>query len=256
MDPELERRIQAARAQGYSDEEIQAALGRTNAAATVPSRVESTAEVPVLSSEERLRLKQEEVQEQMRQQEVTGPSENTTMAAGAAMGAAALGVPAALYYGGKAILSPAAQATADLAQRGVAAAENIGKTMAETEARVGKRPGFGNVPKGAPGPIAPGAAPQIINPATGQPFAATAPAAAPAQAAPQTMLDKTTQMMKQIAANKVLQNTLRLGGAAAFAAQPSDLGPAVPQKGQFRGMEINPMTRRPWTREELAALNR
>ena len=86
MDPELERRIQAARAQGYSDEEIQAALGRTNAAATVPSRVESTAEVPVLSSEERLRLKQEEAQEQMRQQEVAGPSENTTMAAGAAMG--------------------------------------------------------------------------------------------------------------------------------------------------------------------------
>ena len=76
------------------------------------------------------------------------------------------------------------------------------------------------------------------------------------QAAPQTMLDKTTQMMKQIAANKVLQNTLRLGGAAAFAAQPSDLGPAVPQKGPYRGMEINPMTRRPWTREELAAINR
>lgn len=218
MDPELQKKIDAARAEGYTDDEINSYLGLRTAQAnaqaqgqTPPPEVQPQAEISSGPSSEELKA-------------LGGGfvASNALPIAGAA--AAGLG------YGAAKVAAPLIKS----------AARNLMQTMIQ------------------PGPVAPTsptAAPQIINPATGQPFAA-APAAAPAQAAPQTMLDKTTQMMKQIAANKVLQNTLRLGGAAAFAAQPSDLGPQVPQKGQFRGMEINPMTRRPWTREELAALNR
>lgn len=213
MDPELQKKIDAARAEGYTDDEINSYLGLRTAQAnaqeqgqTPPPDVQPQ---PTISG---------------------GPSSEELKALGGGFlasnavpiaGAAAAG----LGYGAAKVAAPLIKS----------AAQNLMQTMIQ------------------PGPVAPTsptAASRIVNPATGQPFAA-----AP-QAAPQTMLDKTTQMMKQIAANKVLQNTLRLGGAAAFAAQPSDLGPQVPQKGQFRGMEINPMTRRPWTREELAALNR
>jgi len=34
------------------------------------------------------------------------------------------------------------------------------------------------------------------------------------------------------------------------------LGPQVPMQGQYRGMEINPMTNRPWTQQELQQINR
>ena len=68
------------------------------------------------------------------------------------------------------------------------------------------------------------------------------------------LLDKTTQMVRQLAANKLLQNAARIGGTAAFALQPSSLGPPVPQSGPYRGMEMNPNTGRPWTRQELEAL--
>lgn len=104
-------------------------------------------------------------------------------------------------------------------------------------------------------PAAPAPAqPQILN-QFGRPIAPAAPAVAPppAPAAPApSMLDRASAMVRQLAANKVLQNTARLGGAAAFAAQPSDLGPRVPQSGRMRGMEINPMTGRPWSQQELA----
>lgn len=236
MDPELQKKIDAARAEGYTDEEINNYLGlrtaQTNAQVqgqTPPPEVQPQAEIS------------------------SGPGAAEVGAIAGGLGAQyalpAAGLGAAALGGGKlyGAWRQSAEAAKNLAEAKMASEKGIMERAAAKAA--------GRAPMPAGGPIAPGAAPQIINPATGQPFAA-APAAAPAQAAPQTMLDKTTQMMKQIAANKVLQNTLRLGGAAAFAAQPSDLGPQVPQKGQFRGMEINPMTRRPWTREELAALNR
>jgi hypothetical protein len=42
---------------------------------------------------------------------------------------------------------------------------------------------------------------------------------------------------------------------AVLAMHSSDLGPPVPTRGVYKGMEINPNTGRPWTREELAAIN-
>ena len=50
-----------------------------------------------------------------------------------------------------------------------------------------------------------------------------------------------------------------LGSAPVLGAQialtPSDTGPAVPTSGPYRGMEINPNTRRPWTAQEIQQAN-
>jgi len=77
---------------------------------------------------------------------------------------------------------------------------------------------------------------------------------APAGPAP-SLLDKTTSMIRQLAANKVVQGLARganvLGGAQMAAYSP-ELGPKTPQVGRMRGMEINPLTNRPWTPEQIA----
>ena len=62
--------------------------------------------------------------------------------------------------------------------------------------------------------------------------------------------------VRQIAMDKVMQNASTIGktglGAAA-AVIPGNIGQSYnfPTTGQYRGMEINPMTNRPWTPEEL-----
>jgi len=71
------------------------------------------------------------------------------------------------------------------------------------------------------------------------------------QAAQQGYMDKASQMVRQVAANKALQNMAKLGGVASLSLFSPELGPMTPQTGRMRGMEINPMTRRPWTREEI-----
>jgi hypothetical protein len=65
--------------------------------------------------------------------------------------------------------------------------------------------------------------------------------------------------MRQVAAEKVMQNAGNIAkagvglGALTYSAP---LGPPVPTKGPYRGMEINPMSGRPWRPEELAQINR
>jgi hypothetical protein len=94
-------------------------------------------------------------------------------------------------------------------------------------------------------PVAPSAAP------------VTAPAAAPAQPGIlQRGMDYASKM-REIAANKVMSNAGMIGKAtlgAAAALTPSNVGQQYnfPTKGPFAGQEINPMTGRPWTPEELA----
>lgn len=63
--------------------------------------------------------------------------------------------------------------------------------------------------------------------------------------------------MREIAANKVMNNASTIGKAgvgAAAALMPGNVGQRYnfPQSGPYAGMEINPMTGRPWTPEELA----
>jgi hypothetical protein len=97
-------------------------------------------------------------------------------------------------------------------------------------------------------PVAPGATPM----AQGAQMAEQAAVRAP------SILDKTTSMIRQLAANKVMQGLAKganVLGAAQLAAYSPELGPPVPQVGRMRGMEINPMTGRPWTPEQLRAYN-
>lgn len=122
-------------------------------------------------------------------------------------------------------------------------------------------------------PVAPAPmGPQLLD-AAGRPMAPTspvvpqgptsmgpvAPQGTPAPTAsmaarPPSMLDKTTSMIRQLAANKVVQGLARganvLGGAQMAAYSP-ELGPQTPQVGRMRGMEINPLTNRPWTPEQI-----
>lgn len=44
----------------------------------------------------------------------------------------------------------------------------------------------------------------------------------------------------------------RFAGPAMLALESRDLGPPVPTSGRMRGMEINPLTRAPWTKAQLA----
>ena len=195
MDPELQKRIEAAKAQGFTDEEIQQALGNDAGKSAQPeATMPGGYNVPILSAEEKARFNRS--QQQVESANNTENFETGAVALG--MGAAALGVPAALYYGGKAILNPAVRAGADLAQRGVGAMEQQAKTAAETESRMQRRTGFGG--SGKVGPVAP--TPGAYAGAT--PTTAVGPVSpagmAPVQASPSIM-----DRMRALAANKVLQ---------------------------------------------------
>jgi hypothetical protein len=120
-------------------------------------------------------------------------------------------------------------------------------------------------------PVAPGAAPTYNVPTSNMPQvarpvapmggapapvapAAPAPAVAPQAAAgagEASLIDKTTAMIRQLAANKVLGNMVKGGVGAGLAMYSPDLGPAVPSVGRLKGSEINPLTGAPWTKEQI-----
>jgi hypothetical protein len=114
-------------------------------------------------------------------------------------------------------------------------------------------------PTGPVAPVAPPSAPATspILGANGQPIVRTPPPAAPAPSAPaqSSVLDKATQMVRQLAANRVVQGAARIGGTAAAALTPGNVGQnyPFPQTGPLAGSEINPGTGRPWTKQELDA---
>ncbi len=197
MDPELQKRIDAAKAQGFTDEEIQQALSSdTGQAQQSQATMPGGYNVPILSAEEKARFQQS-------QQQVEASNTGQNYETGGAllgMGAAALGVPAALYYGGKAVLSPKVREVSNLAQRGVGAMEQQARTAATTEARLQNRPGFGGQGAQQLRPVAPtpgsfaGATPTT---AVGPVSPAGMP---PAQGSPSIM-----NRMRALAANRVLQ---------------------------------------------------
>jgi hypothetical protein len=196
MDQDLQRRIDEARAEGYSDEEINAALGTSS---TTKATMPEGPQVPILSQEEKARMAQADVDAQTSEKA-------STLGVGVGMGAAALGVPAALYYGGKAILSPTVRAGANavqqgmnLAERGVGAMESRAGTAAMTEDRLQKRPGFGGQAQQLR-PVAPtpgayaGATPTTA-------MGPVSPAGMPPAPSSPSIMDR----MRALAANKVLQ---------------------------------------------------
>jgi len=186
-------------------------------------------------------------------------AENAGKIALGGLGAGALGA-GALYKSGKAKELEAEK----LRQAGIQ--QRFDAKLAAQQAAQQARPIAPAVPAGAP------AGPQILN-ASGRPMAPSTPVvpqgpinagpvvpnAMPAPTAPAgpapSLLDKTTSMIRQLAANKVMQGLARganvLGGAQIAAYSP-ELGPKTPQVGRMRGMEINPLTNRPWTPQQIA----
>jgi hypothetical protein len=252
MDPELQKRIDAAKAAGYSDEEIQQVLGSGSGQSQQPeATMPGGYNVPILSAEEKARFQQSQ-----QQTEAANTGENIeTGLVTAGMGAAAVGVPAALLYGAKAVLSPKVQAGANaiqqgmnLAERGVGAMETQAKTGSLTEQRLQNRPGFGgqqvrpvaptgtptynvptqNVPQmRAPIPTAPVAPQPMPGMPSAGPVAPTpmpgVPAAAPAPNAPGIMAQ-----LRALAANKILPaagNIARGSVGPAMAMYSGELNP-------------------------------
>lgn len=142
--------------------------------------------------------------------------------------------------------------------RGLNALESMSETNAMREARLQNRPGFGGTPRPAvpTAPVAPATpvvtAPGPVAPAGGVP---TAPAAPVARAAEAGVVNRAKQVVQQLALSKLAPmatNLLKGANVASLATYSSDLGPAVPQVGRMKGMEINPLTGAPWTREQIA----
>jgi hypothetical protein len=113
-----------------------------------------------------------------------------------------------------------------------------------------------NVMSAAPS-VTPSPATSPILDAQGRPMVRgpVAPTPAAPQPAQPGVIDKATQMVRQLAASKVMQGMARVGGTAAAALTPGNVGQnyPFPQSGPLRGSEINPATGRPWTPQELTA---
>jgi len=225
MDPELQKKIDAARADGYTDEEIQDYLQRQQGRQQVVEQAQQSQTIPAPEIAPYSGMD--------RSEEYTGLAQG--------MGADAL------------------QNILKLAAVGAGAGAGVYGAKKLVDRYTGARPA---APPAAP-PAVEMPKPPAAAPAEFTPFGTDTESQRKfnerlSRPEPQTrtgqLLDKTTQMVRQLAANKLLQNTARMGGAAAFALQPSSLGPPVPQSGPYKGMEMNPNTGRPWTRQELEAL--
>ena len=200
----------AAKEAGYSDDEIDAYIAANPHVETKKDKDQQQA-TKLPSPEEVLGTT------------ATNPSDNLdrtnenlmTGAMGVGLGAAGVGVPAALYYGGKAILNPAVRAGTQLAQRGVGALENANQIAQATEQRVAANQAAKMAQVGRPmGPVAPQAlpqatynvptqnVPQMRAPVPGQmpPAPAPAPVAAQGPVAPQNLQNQ----VRQVAASRIL----------------------------------------------------
>jgi hypothetical protein len=216
--PTLNR--QEAKDAGYSDEEIDAFLKANPQITTSTAKQEERLEPPPPTTEIN---------------EVGKGAEAATIAgAGAAGlgGAAAIGAGA--YGVRKAMTSMPRVAEAMQAMR-----QGMGAPAA--------------APARPPGPVQP--TQSVILDSQGRPMQMPQPQPA-ARAQPQAqpgMMDRIAQMARTYG-----PAAARMAGGAAAAAMPSNIGQGYnfPQAGPMRGMEINPMTGRPWTREELAAYER
>jgi hypothetical protein len=249
---------EAAKAEGYSDDEINAYL-QSQSKTETPAVVDvgeppapTTVITPVETS-------------------ATNRATNVGLAAAPYVAPAAVGIiggaAATKAYGAwkagteaaQALAqSQAAQAAADraasqgLQQRFDARlAQQAGRPMGPVAPQVNYNVPTSNVPQmRAPmGPVAPAAMP-------------SAPMAAPAPVAQPSILSRAGDIagqMRQFAAQRVMPvaNSMAKGGVlGAMATYSPELGPKTPQAGRMRGMEINPLTGAPWTAEQIAQYER
>lgn len=248
----------AAKQAGYTDEEIEAFIAANPHVETKKDKDQRQATKLPTPEEVMGRTGDNPSQEVDRTNEGLA---TTAMAAGA--GAAAVGVPAAAYYVGKKILSPATKGVVDFAQQGLNTANRgvdamQGRTAidAAREARMSNRPGFG----GTGGPVAPQPMPGVAT--TGPVAPPNMPAANQATMRPAPSLANRVQaaaaqrIANLPAMGEIMSGAMRTAGRilgpASLAFESRELGPKTPQTGRMRGMEINPLTGAPWTPEQIA----
>jgi hypothetical protein len=96
-------------------------------------------------------------------------------------------------------------------------------------------------------------APSPILDASGRPMTASAPVV-PQGMAPAPKAPSITAQIRALAANKIMPmaGSLAKGSVGpGMAMYSGELGPKTPQVGRMRGMEINPLTGRPWTPDQI-----
>ena len=226
----------AARAAGYSEEEINAYLrSRTDQRGTEPVDLDNPPPPPPGNVQQ-------------------PPQYGEMGTAALAAGGAALPFYAAYRYG-----LPVVEAVSDRLRSGVAPAAPAPTAPAPVQPvapTAMSQPGAGarTIPigTGAPAaPIAPTVAPAAAP--AGLPAQMTAGMRAPVSAAPR-IVDTATDMVRKLALEKLLPVARAASpvGAAASMLAPSPTGPRVPRSGPLRGSEINPATGAGWTEQELA----
>lgn len=235
MDEEFKKKIEQARQEGYTDEEINAFLATKGMSISgqpvTPTQIGPVAPSPATTGG-------------------MSPEEGELLGlggVGAGLGAAALGGGALALK--KFFFDPY------LEQKRLDT-----KTAATKEARLQAGGGGGRTPVSQLGPVEPN---KIIDPRTGQPqqIYRQAPASQGSSML-QKGMDVATKM-REIAAQRVTMpggvrapiGPALLGGLGA-ATYSGDLGPTTPTTGRMRGMEINPMTGRPWTKQEIQMYER
>lgn len=233
MDEELRKKIEQARQEGYTDDEINAFLaekGMTISGQQVPAQTPG----PVIPTSPT----------------TGGPSTEELQLAGVPIAATA--GQAALtgmgLYGGYKLIPKIGQVAGALKNRMF---PSPGDQIAKPVQPVQPIPSSGQATK-IPVQIPQSQTSTLLD-RFGKPMLRQTPMPqnvkpVPGPVAPQPNV---TQSVQRMAFDKLKQFGPR-AGAAMFALTPGELGPKVPQSGPFRGMEINPQTGRPFTEQELA----
>jgi hypothetical protein len=238
---------------GFNDADIQAYINDQKnragkPAAVDPAQVDSTQPIIVDEKIPQYSVQEETIMPSMGQAAAMLPAAGNAVVAAAPYVAGAAG----LYGGGR--LVGAVKTAADAYKTGVAtAADTAQRQIALQEAKIAERAARAGQQVRPVVPTAPAGVP-------------TAPVAGPvapvAQAAEQGLANR----VKQTAAQRITGLMPSMGealgtagrfagrvlGPASLALESRDLGPPVPTTGRMKGMEINPLTRAPWTREQLA----
>jgi DNA-binding transcriptional MerR regulator len=189
MTPELQKRIDQARKDGFSEEEISQVLAEPPPdAPSGMAQMPNGYQVPILSDQEKAELNRSQTtNESINQQQATD-----TALVGAGLGAGAVAGTGALLAGAKYLLKPAVTATSGLAQRGVAAAEEANQIARMNAERIAANQA---AKAAATAPAAAPVRPSAILDQYGRPMAP--PAAAPV--APQPL----SQQVQQAAASRI-----------------------------------------------------
>jgi hypothetical protein len=219
---------EAAKAAGYTDDEINAYLQAEAKKAKAPTPVTTDVGEPPAPTTQITPV------ETSAGSAVTQAGLAAAPYAVPAIGAAAAGLYGNKLYNAWDASAKAAQALADAklaSEAGIAerAAQRAGQAV---------RPVVPTAPA-APAPVAPTAP---------MPAPAAAAGAAPQEAG---ILSRASDIVRRLALDKVAPGLARASVGAGLMAYSPELGPKVPSVGRMKGMEINPLTGAPWTPEQI-----